>query len=510
MPSNNLQNNKRIVKNTLFLYVRTLFVMAVSLFTSRIILQTLGVDDYGIYNAVGGVVAMFSVVTGALSTSISRFLTFELGKGDVERLKVIFSTSVNILVGVSILVIVVGEIVGLWFVNSKMNIPTDRLYATNWVLHCALLSFAINLISIPYNAAIIAHERMSAFAYVSILEVSLKLLIVYLLYMSSWDRLITYSILLVVVSAVIRFVYGIYCNRNFMESKYRWTYNKVLVKEMTGFAGWSFFTNCAYIFNTQGVNILINLFFGVGCNAARGIAIQMEGAIKKFVLDFTTAINPQIVKNYASGKFEELYKLICRGARFSFLLLFCLALPFLFETPTILKLWLNIVPDHTVAFFRLSIIATLIDLLGNSGYTACMATGNIRKYSLIITSVGCLVFPLSWLLFKLGFPVESCYVVFASIYLLVDVVRLFLMKQLIGFPPLLFFKDVVLRIVLVSVLSIVLPLIIVMKMDPSICRLIVCGFTCFASSSLVSFYFGLSSGERGMIVSKIKSRFFNG
>ena len=383
------------------------------------------------------------------------------------------------------------------------------MHAANWVLFSALLSFAVNLISIPYNAAIIAHERMSAFAYVSILEVSFKLLVAYLLFISSWDRLIVYSILLVVVSVVICLVYGIYCNRNFMESKYRWVYNKTLVKEMTGFAGWSFFTNCAYIFNTQGVNILINLFFGVGCNAARGIAIQMEGAIKKFVLDFTTAINPQIIKNYASGKFEELYKLICRGARFSYLLLFCLALPFLFETPTILKLWLNIVPDHTVAFFRLSIIATLIDLLGNSGYTACMATGNIRKYSIVITSVGCLVFPLSWLFFKLGFPVESCYVIFASIYLMVDIVRLFLMKQLIGFPALMFVKDVVVRIVFVSMLSVVLPLVVVMKMEPSIYRLVVCGLACFISSSIVSFFFGLSSGEREMVVNKIKSRFFN-
>lgn len=498
--------NKRIAKNTLLLYIRTLFVMVISLFTSRVILNALGIEDYGIYNVIGGVVAMFSVISGALSSSISRFLTFELGKGYSARLNEIFSTSLNIQLCLSLIILILGEIVGLWFLNYKINIPEGRLYAANWVLQCSLLTFIINLISIPYNAAIIAHEKMSAFAYISILEVALKLIIAYLCYVSPVDKLITYSILLVCVSIVIRITYGIYCNYNFEETRYKKIYDRTLIKEMTGFAGWSFFTNCAYIFNTQGVNILINLFFGVGMNAARGIAVQVETAIKKFVIDFTTAINPQITKNYAAGNMEVMYKLICRGSKFSYLLMFCLSLPFLFETPTILKLWLNIVPEHTTAFFRLSIIGTLIDLLGNTGYTACMATGKIKKYVLIVTSIGCMVFPLSWMAYTLGMPVESCYIIFAIIYLIVDIVRLRLMRQMIGFPPMMFVKDVFMRILSVTILSVSLPIIVVLLFDSSLYRMFANGCLCLCSALLCSFFAGLDKGEKQAIRSRILAK----
>lgn len=254
------QNNKRIAKNTLLLYIRTIFVMLVTLYTSRVILNTLGVSDFGIYNVVGGVVAMFSVISGSLSTSISRFITYELGHGDINKLKRIFSTSVNIQIGISLVVLILAEIFGVWFLNTKMNIPTDRLTAANWVLQCSLISFIINLISVPYNACIIAHERMSAFAYISILETVLKLAIVYMLLISPYDKLVTYAILLVFVSLIIRLIYGWYCNRNFSESHYKFVYDKQLIKEMTGFAGWSFFGNGAYMLNVQGIDMLINVF----------------------------------------------------------------------------------------------------------------------------------------------------------------------------------------------------------------------------------------------------------
>lgn len=500
------ENNKRIAKNTLLLYVRTMFVMAVSLFTSRVVLNALGVEDFGTYNVVGGFVAMFSVISGALSSSISRFLTFELGKGCSEKLNRIFSTSINIQIVLGAVVFILGEIAGLWFLNYKANIPDGRLIAAVWVLQCSLIAFVVNLVSVPYNAAIIAHEKMKAFAYIGVLEAVLKLLVAYFLYISSWDKLVTYAVLLVLISVIIRLIYGIYCHRNFSETRYKFCYDKELVHEMTGFAGWSFFTNCAFIFNTQGVNILINVFFGVASNAARGIAVQMETAIKKFVYDFTTAINPQITKNYAAGKFAEMNKLICRGSRFSYLLFLIFALPFIFETPTVLKLWLNVVPEHTVAFFRLTIICSILDVLGNTGYTACMATGKIKKYVLKITSVTCLAFPLSWLAFYLEFPVESCYVILAFLYLIVDVVRLFLMKQMLGFPPTLYVRNVFFRISLVTIFAIPLPMLITQLMDQTIFRFFVNAIVCVLVASFLSFFLGLSKNERIAIQNGIKSK----
>ena len=304
-------NNKRIAKNTLLLYVRTLFIMLVTLYTSRVVLNTLGVSDYGIYNVVGGVVAMFSVISVSLSSSISRFITYELGHGDFDKLKRIFSTSINIQVGISLVILVLAEVFGVWFLNTKMNIPAERMTAANWVLQCSLLSFIIGLISVPYNACIIAHERMSAFAYISILEVVLKLAVVYMLLVSPYDKLATYAVLLVVVALIVRLTYGQYCKRHFEESRYRFVHDKSLIKEMTGFAGWSFFGNGAYMLNTQGVDMLINIFFGVTFNAARGVATQVQNAVMQFVNNFTVAVNPQITKSYASGEREYMYKLVC-------------------------------------------------------------------------------------------------------------------------------------------------------------------------------------------------------
>lgn len=281
------ENNKRIAKNTLLLYIRLFVTMVIGLFTSRVILSTLGVTDYGVNNVVAGFVAMFSMFTNSLSAAISRFLTFNLGKGDAEKLKTVFSTSVNIMIAMAIIVTIVAEIFGLWFLNSKLNIPADRMYAANWVFHFSVITFAVNLISIPYNASIIAHEKMDVFAYISILEVVLKLAVVYMLYISPLDKLITYSFLLLLVSVFIRIVYGIYCSRKLEECCYSMVFDRTLLKEMGGFAGWNMLGTACTMFNTQGVNILMNLFFGVVTNAARGIVNQVESVIVQFVSNFT-------------------------------------------------------------------------------------------------------------------------------------------------------------------------------------------------------------------------------
>ena len=497
-------NNTRLAKNTLMLYGRTIFAMVISLYTSRVILSALGVEDFGIYNVVGGLVAMFSIVSGSLTSAISRYLTYELGNGNFERLKAIFSTSINIQVVISIVIVILGESLGLWFLCNMMNIPVDRIDEAIIVLHCSLIAFVVNLISIPYNAAIIAHEKMSAFAYISMLDVCLKLGVVFLLYIFPWDNLVTYSVLLLIESVIIRLIYGWYCGRNFPETKYKFVTDKSLVRELSSFAGWNFFANSAYMFNTQGINILMNIFFGVTVNAARGIALQVENALVKFSADFTTAINPQIIKSYASKNMQQVYLLVNRGAKFSYFLILIVALPVLIETEYILKLWLGVVPENTAIFIRLAIIGAMIERLGQTGYTACMATGTIKKYTLWITSVGCLVFPLSYIAFKIGAPVEACYLIFITIYVIVDAVRLWIMKGLIDFPIKTFITDVVIKLSYTTIITIILPIFVIVTFEPSILRFITSVLVCIISSIIVIYMIGLTSDEKEKVKSKIK------
>lgn len=501
-------SNKRIAKNTLLLYFRTIFIMLITLYTSRVILEQLGVNDYGIYNVVGGVVATFAVLSSALSSAISRFITYELGKGNSNklRLKAIFSTSINIQIALSIIILILGEIIGGWFLNNKMTIPAERMWAANWVLHCSLITFCINLISVPYNAIIIAYERMSAFAYISILEVSMKLGICYLLIVSLWDKLVSYSILIVIVSIIIRFVYSCYCRHHFTESRYIWVKDYKLIKEMSSFAGWNFFTNLAYIFNTQGISILINIFFGVTLNAARGLASQVETAVMQFVNNFTTAINPQITKSYAANEKQQMFSLICRGAKFSYLLLLFFALPLMIETEYILTLWLKNIPEMTVTFVRLTLIGSMVNILGNSCYTACMATGNIKRYVIWVTSAGVLAFPLTWIAYKLGLPAESSYIIYIIVYMIVNATRLYIMKGLLAFPIKMFIQNVIIPVCLTTVLSIILPILIIDYIRPGFLRLVIVCIVSFISVGFVTTFIGLTKSERKKIMILLTSK----
>ena len=307
-------NNKRIAKNTLLLYIRMLFLMAVSLYTSRVVLQALGVEDFGIYNVVGGVVAMFGFLNAAMSSSTQRYLTFELGRGDMSRLRTVFCTSVNIHALISLVIVLLAETIGLWFFYQKMIIPEERLNAAMWVYQFSVLSSVVMVMNVPYNASIVAHERMSAFAYISILEVLLKLLIVFLLQVVCWDRLAFYAFLVFLVQLGIRFIYGIYCRKHFKETAFRWLWDKVMFREMLSFAGWNLWGNCAGVAFTQGINLLLNMFFGPVVNAARGIAVQVQSAVQQFSLNFQTAVNPQITKSYAVQDYGYMHSLIFRSS----------------------------------------------------------------------------------------------------------------------------------------------------------------------------------------------------
>lgn len=502
--ANTSDNTKRIARNTLILYFRTLFTMLVTLFTSRVILNTLGVDDYGIYNVVGGFVAMFAVLSSSLSNAISRFITFELGHGDKAKLNLIFCTGVNIQIGMSILIVIVCEAIGVWFLNCEMSIPAERLYAANWVLQFCMLTFCINLISVPYNAAIIAHEKMDAYAYISILEVVLTLGAVFLLVVSPIDKLVAYSILLFLVKLLIRIIYGVYCGRRFEECKYHLIFNKSLLKEMSGFAGWNFFGNAAYLFNTQGVNMLMNIFFGVAVNAARGVAGQVDLAIKMFVGNFMTAVNPQITKSYAAGDLKYMHMLIYRSSKHSGFLLLFFAIPVLFEAEEILYIWLKNVPDYSSIFLRILIVSSFFDtVFSSSMVTAVNATGKIKKYQTTMTLIGCLVFPISWIVFYLGGAVWSTYVVYGIIYFILVFVRLFLLKGLINLDPIDFIKNVMLPYIPVVILSLIAPAVIVYFMDEGILRLIIFCVVSVISTSLVVYTLGLTQSERQFVYEKI-------
>lgn len=454
------ENTRRIAKNTLMLYVRMLFGMLVSLYTSRVVLNTLGVEDYGIYNVVGGVVAMFSLISNSLSSSVSRFLTFELGRGDMQRLKDIFSTSILIHLALAMIVLVLAETVGVWFLNTHMTIPTERLHAANWVFQASVVSFMFGLFSVPYNASIVAHEHLSIFAYFSILDITLRLaIVIFIAYASfSADKLIIYSLLLLAASIFSRQIYWFYCRRNFEECRVSRTFNKNYWKQMSSFAGWNFIGCTAGLLKDQGVNIILNIYMGPVINAARGIAMSVNSAVNSFVGNFMTALNPQITKSYASEDRDYMFSLVERGARFSFYILLMLTLPILFETEFILTLWLKQYPEHTVNFVRLVLILSMCDTLSNTLVTLQNATGRIRNYQIAVGGILMLNLPLSCLCLELGYPPEATLLVAIVVSICCMALRLLFLRQMTGMSIAIFIKNVCIRAVMVSLCSVVIPL----------------------------------------------------
>ena len=498
------ENNKRIAKNTAMLYIRMLLIMAVTLYTSRVVLKVLGVEDFGIYNVVGGVVAMFSILSGSLSASISRFITFELGKGEKGRLKEVFSSAVTIQLGLSFIVVLLAESIGVWFLNYKMNISSDRLYAANWVLQCSILTFVINLISVPYNASIIAHEHMKAFAYISIIEVILKLVAVFVLSIFLFDKLIVYAVLLLAVSLGIRLIYGIYCSHHFAECHYYFIYEKKLLREMTSFAGWNFIGSTSGVLRDQGVNILINIFYGPAVNAARGIAVQVNTAVQSFLSNFMTALNPQIIKSYASNDREYMLSLLYQGARFSFYILFLLALPLIIEAEMVLHLWLNTVPEHTVNFVRLILLLVLSESISSPLITAMLATGRIRNYQILVGGLQMLNFPISYLFLLQGASPESTFIIAIVISQCCLLARLYMLRKMIGLSFKIYVRRVYLNVLIVGIISSIVPVVLYSHLSLSITRFIVELFVCLLCSALTMFYIGCTQGERTIVRNKIE------
>lgn len=500
-------NNRRIARNTIALYIRMFCSMVISLFTSRIILDSLGISNYGIYNVVGGFVAMFSIMSSSLTNSISRFLTFELGKGDTEKLKRVFSTSLNVMFALSIVVLLIGETIGLWFLNSEVNIPADRMESANFVYQLSIATYILGLISVPYNASIISHEKMTTFAYIGIFEIVMKLVIVYTLYISPFDKLKTYALLLFLLSLSIRLIYGLYCNRNFKEAHYQFIYDKPLLRQMTGFAGWNFLAQGAYQLNGSGVNLLINIFFGVTLNAARGIAVQVNNAVSQFISNFMVALTPQITKSYAAGQLPEMHDLIFRGAKFSYFLCLLFLIPICIETDYILNLWLIEVPDYTVSFVRWSLYITAISMFSGTLITALHATGNIKRYMIIVGLVEVSNFPITYMAFKLGANPLYSYYIYFGVYLVLMFLRLYLVKDLIKMSGRRFMREVYARAAMVSAVCVIPPLLIMFAMPSSFVRLaLICIVSCLSTVGAV-YVLGFTSDERTMFVNYARNRF---
>lgn len=501
-----IANNKRIAKNTIMLYFRMILLMAIGLFTSRVILQALGVEDYGINSVIAGFLSMFGIITSSMSSAISRFITVELGKGDNQKLKQVFSTSVSVQLFMGAILMILIETFGMWFVISKMQIPEGREYAAQWCLHCAAITTLISLVNVPFNAVIVAHEKMSTFAYVSILEAILKLAICYAIYISPIDKLITYACLGVVVSLIIRFVYWIYCKSHFEECKGFVGFEKEQFKEIWGFAGWNMFAQTSWILNTQGINMLMNVFFGVVVNAARGVAVQVNGVIQHFVSNFMMALNPQITKSYAAGDKETAFRLACRGCRFSFYIMFILALPVMIESHQILELWLGTPPAQADAFVVWTILSSFSTLLGNTLVTLQMAHGNIRHYQIWITIFGCIPFPLSWLAFELGFSAIVSYYIYVAVYWGLIFVRYYLVHGMTGIPAKMYLGGVVAKTHLIAVVSAIIPLSIFFMIPESIGRLLLVVFSSVLISCVIIYSIGLDKAEKHFVQEKFFSK----
>ncbi len=434
MATDSASNNKRIAKNTILLYMRMFVMMGVSLFTSRVILDALGASDYGIYNVVGGLVTMFSVLTGAMSVATSRFLTFALGAGDKEQLKRTFVTSVNIHLLIALAMIAVAEVAGIWFLHNKLNIPADRMDAASIVLQFSIATFVINLMNVPYTSSIISHEKMGIYAYFSLYDVMVKLGIVYALYVTKSDRLVVYALLLCLANLTTQTIYWIYCKRKFEECRYAFSIDRQLLKKMFGFIGWAFWGNAAVVAKDQGMTLLLNIFCGTLVNAAQGVANQVNATVTRFVSNFMTAVNPQITKMYASGDYEQMNKLIIRSTKFSAFLMLLLIVPIIINIDDLLGIWLVQVPVHTSSFVSLILFYSFVDCFTGGLITGILASGKIKKYEIALTITYVCNVCFAYMALKLGMQPEALYVLLIVFKMMVLVIQLMLGRNMFAMP----------------------------------------------------------------------------
>ena len=502
--SENQSNSRRIAKNTILLYFRMILVMLVSLFTSRVILSTLGIEDFGIYNVVGGIVTTMSFLNSALAAASQRFISYELGRGNVVSLNKVFSTSLEVHLILAIICIILFESIGVWFLNNKLNIDPARLSAANWVFQCSIVSFVISVLNVPYNAVIIAHEKMEAFAYISIFEALLKLFIAITLLYADIDKLILYAILYSLVSYIIRLCYVTYCKRSFNECYFKIVTDKELFKKIFSFAGWSVIGNIGFTLKDPLSNILLNLFFGARINAARGIAMQVNGVINSFASNFGMAINPQIVKQYASGNITNSIHLVYAGARYSFFLLTIIAIPIIINIDFILKIWLGNVPEYTNIFFVLTIISSLIYSLSSTSSVAVQATGNIKWFSIGVCIIPIIELPITYFLLSIELPPYIAMVPAIFINLIALLFRFYMLKKLVcGYSWSYFVINILFRPIVSFVLSMLICMSFKHLFDDNVFCLLMSIILDIIITSIVIVIVGANRNERLFVLNRV-------
>lgn len=500
-------NSKRIAKNTIMLYIRMLLMMAVTLYTSRVILKVLGVDDYGIYNLVGGFVMLFSFISQALTSAIQRFLNVALGRSDKEYYQIIFSSSINIFLLLSILVIIIGETVGVWFVNTQLNIPDGRMEAAKWVFQLSLFVFIVGILRTPYNASIIAHEKMNFYAYISIIEAVIKLGVVFLLQLFDFDKLIMYSILFLASIILVNIIYMIYCHRQFAECRYKWIWDRRLFGELLSMSGWSLLGQLAAVGRTQGENFIINRYYSVSANAAKGVSSQLTGALQQFVTNFQTAFRPQLIQTYAAGEMHDHVKLLFRACKFSYYLMLLIAVPAIFNIEFILATWLTEIPKYSVGFCVWGLVSYLLSALYSPLTTTIYAHGKIRNYQLAIATIHLLVLMTGFLVLKKGFAPYSIVIVGVCFQVVILMVCMYHNFRLSHIKVSTYFHLVILPTILTTLLSIVLPLVfLLMNLEQNFWfSLLVCCVEVVWTAGMV-FLVGLDKGEKIFLKSVINNR----
>ena len=501
-----IADNKRLAKNTIYLYIRTMVVMVITLYTSRVVLQTLGASDYGIYNVVGGIVVMFSFISSALSTATQRFLNYALGQKDTTEVQRIFSLSSLIYFVIAGIIVVLAETIGLPFLITQMNFPEDRWTAVHWVYQLSILSFCLNIIRTPYTASIIAYERMNFYAYISIIENILKLLIVFLLVLFNGDKLIMYAILMVSVIAITNIIYYLWCKNNLKTCTYSYYFDKDLFRKLFSFSGWSMFGSLAAVGANQGVNIIFNIFTGVLVNAAMGIASQVQSAVSAFVSSFQTAMSPQLVKLYAAGEIDEMKKMINRTSRLSYCLIFIFGVPAIVFCKQLLNIWLVDVPEYALEFTQLMIALSMIEALSAPLWFSIQATGKIRKYQIIISLMFFLNIPIAFILLKLELSPVSVIIARVLIQFAIHIVRSFYLGKVMSFSIRIYFKKVMIRCFLISIIAIPFS-IYILHHQMTIWYEALYLILLMIQNIVLVFFIGLETIERKLISSKVKDLF---
>lgn len=491
-----MTNNHIIAKNTVILYVRMLISSLVSLYTSRVILQVLGVEDYGVYGVVGGIVGLFSFLNTSLSGATSRFLTFELERNNNERLKATFSSAMIVHIGIALVIFLLADSIGLWFLHNKLNIPEGRMNAANWALQCSIMGMFFTVTQVPYNATIISHEKMDVYAYVELLNVFLKLGIVYLLTIGTFDKLKLYAVLVLLVNIIIAFVYRIYCLRHYEECKFRWIWDKDTLKPLLSFSGWDLYGNMCVAARQQGLNFITNIFYGVILNAATGIASKVNGVILGLSRNVTMAFRPRIIKKYSQGDIISMNKLACSASKYAVLLYGCLMTPILLEMPYVMSLWLGNYPTYAVEFCRIMLFGGLIELINSILIICIHSTGNIKKISIITGSFFLLALPVAYFMLRvIPDPTVTYFVVIAS-NLVIVLSNLLIVKGLINDFNINRFSIETLKSILIMFVCSIIPIVLHIFMEESFMRLITVCVVNIALIAIGTFYNVLDKNER--------------